>query len=165
MGTPRPGRNVTRPPNGPVQSSPSEGEQALGGHEGAEDTFRQDEERYRRLVENFPDTISVLDEEKILYVNPAGAGLVGAEKPEDLIGKPYLDFVHTDFRKLAKSRVLQAQREGVTAELIEEKLLRLDGGVVYVEAMVMPITYGGKAAALSVIRDITGRKRAEEALK
>src|ERR687896_2104364 len=146
MGNPRSGRDVPRPPDGSVRASSDEGEEAFGGHERTEHAFREGEERYRRLVEDFPGSIAVIDEERILFINAAGAELFGAENPEDLIGRPYLDLVHPDFKDIAKSRVLRAQREGVTVGLLEERLLRLDGSVVDVEAMVMPITYGGKAA-------------------
>ena len=152
MRNPRSGRNATRLARS--DDYPSD------GHERTQNAL---EERYCRLVENASETIAVLDEEKILFINAAGAKLAGVEDAEDLIGRPYLEFVPPDFRGLVRSRVLRA-REGETAELIEGRLLRLDGSAVDVEATVIPITYGGKAATLSVIRDITGRKRAEEAL-
>src|SRR3712207_6423356 len=152
MRSPRSGRNATRLARS--DDYPSD------GHERTQNAL---EERYRRLVENVSETIAVVDEEKILFINAAGARLAGVEDAEDLIGRPYLEFVPPDFRGLVRSKFLRA-REGETAELIEGRMLRLDGSAVDVEATVIPITYGGKAAALSVIRDITGRKRAEEAL-
>jgi PAS domain S-box-containing protein len=155
MRSPRSGRNATRPVRSGNNLS-DESKQANG---------ERTEEHYLRLVENFPEAIAILDEERVLFINAVGARLVGAEDAEALIGKPYLDFVHPDFQEMVKSRVLRVQRDGVTAELLELRLLRLDGTSVDVEAMVMPVIYESKAATLSVIRDITGRKRAEEALK
>ena len=129
-----------------------------------EEALKENEERYRRLVENSPETVAVLREGKIVFINAAGAKLAGAYSPEDLIGKPYLDFVHPDFREAVRARVEKAL-EGEHAELFEEKLLRLDGSTVDVEATAMPSMYKGKPAVQSIIRDITERKQAEEALK
>ena len=47
----------------------------------------------------------------------------------------------------------------------EEKLIRVDGSVVDVEATAIPFVYRGKPAFQVVVRDITERKRAEEALR
>lgn len=63
-----------------------------------------------------------------------------------------------------KSRVSQAQ-EGKQVELMEQILLRPDGRTIDVEATAIPTIYDGKPATLSVIKDITERKKAEEALR
>ena len=47
----------------------------------------------------------------------------------------------------------------------EEKLIRVDGSVVDVESTAIPFVYRGKPAFQVVVRNITERKRAEEALR
>lgn len=131
----------------------------------AEEALRESEERYRRLVELSPDKISVHSEGKIVFINNAGAKLLGVESPEELIGKPVLDFIHPDHRKIVKERVRQMQEDGKTAPLIEEKFIRSDGTAVDVEVVAVPLTFQGKPAIQVVARDITQRKLAEEALE
>ncbi|MGI8910610.1 MAG: PAS domain S-box protein [Rubrobacteraceae bacterium] len=130
----------------------------------AEDDLRESEERHRRLVEDSPETIAILSEGKIAFINAAGAKLAGAEGPERLIGEPFLDFVHPDFREAVKRRV-ELALEGETTALMQQKLLRTDGSIIEVEAVTIPTIYEGKPAVQSIIRDITERKAAEDALR
>lgn len=124
-----------------------------------EEAFEESEERYRRLVESSPKAIAILSEERnIVFIKAAGARIAGTDDPEELIGRPYLDFIHPDFRETARSRVLQSQ-EGKTAQLLQEKLLRLDGSPVEVEVVTIPTTYEGRPAAQSIIKDITEPRR------
>jgi two-component system cell cycle sensor histidine kinase/response regulator CckA len=128
------------------------------------EALRQSEERYRRLVELSFNAIAVHREGKIVYINAAGAELLGASNPEEIVGKPILDFVHPDSLEIAKARVLQTM-EGRLAPLIEEKLIRLDGTSVDAEVLAIPITYQGQSAVQVVVRDVTERKQAEEAYR
>ena len=53
---------------------------------------------------------------------------------------------------------------GEAAELIEEKIVRIDGTSVDVEIVSVPILWRNHSAIQTVIRDITKRKQAEDAL-
>ena len=131
----------------------------------AEEALRESEERYRRLVELSPETIIVHSEGKFVYINAAGMKLLGAASPEEIYGKAILDVVHPDYLETVKARIKQLQVGGSQTELIEEKLIRLDGQVIDVEVAGIPITYSGKPAIQLVVREITRRKRAEEAIR
>jgi PAS domain S-box-containing protein len=122
------------------------------------------EERYRRLVEFSPEMITVLSQNRIVYVNPAGIKLLGASGPEELIGKPIFDFIHPDYWDTTKERI-RILKEGKEAPLIEEEFIRLDGKTVEVEVTSTPFNYQGQPGVLAVVRNITERKRAEEALR
>jgi PAS domain S-box-containing protein len=131
----------------------------------SEAALRESEERYRKLVEFSPDAIGILSEGKIVFINVAGAKLHGAVNPEQLIGKPVIDFIHPEYQKLAKERIQQMIEEGKNVSSIEEKFIKLDGSIIDVEVISMPFTYKGKPGIQVIIRDTTDRKRAEEALK
>ncbi len=131
----------------------------------AEKELREREELSRRLVELSPDLIAMHSEEKWVYMNPAGARLLGAQGPEDLIGKPILEIVPPEFQELVKERVGQTRMEGKRLPLLEEKVVRVDGKLIDVEVTGIQVRYRGMPATHVVMRDITDRKRAEEALK
>ena len=131
----------------------------------SEAALRESEERYRKLVEFSPDAIAIHSEGKIEFINFAGAKLLGAVNPEQLIGKSVLDFVHPEYQDLAKDRIRLLGEEGKNVSPAEEKFIKLDGSVIDVEVIAMPFTYQGRPGIQVIIRDTTYRKRGEEALK
>jgi PAS domain S-box-containing protein len=133
-------------------------EQAL---EAAVSSAWESEQRYRRLVEDAPDAFLVHSGGRILYANAAAVRLLRAKSADDLMGRNPLELYHPDFRDVARVRNRQVERGGEPTELLEMKLLRLDGNVVDVETMGQPIMYEGRVADQSILRDITDRKRAE----
>lgn len=133
-------------------------------HKRADEKLRESEERNRLLVESSPYGIAIHSDGKFVFMNRAGAKILGAANPEEFIGKRVLQIIHPDYHELVKERI-RMQEEGKAAPLIEEKLLRLDGTSVDVELTSIPFTYKGKPAMYGVFMDITERKQAENALR
>lgn len=131
----------------------------------ADKAVRESEDRYRNLVELSPETIVVHCEGKFVYANAVGLKLLGASSLDEVMNRPIGDFVHPDYRELTLERVRKSYEEKLPTELVEEKMIRLDGQVIDVEVVGEPITYQGKPATQVVIRDITERKIAEEKLR
>lgn len=125
----------------------------------------ENEERYRRLIESSPETIAVHCEGKFVYVNQAGARLLGANSPEELYGRPYEDFLHPDYWEVVRERVRQSEQEKKQGELMEEKLIRLDGTTIDVEVVTIPFVHQNKPATQVFVRDITERKKQEDWIK
>ena len=130
----------------------------------SEAALLESELRYRTLVESSPDTIAIHSEGKIVFINRAGAKLLGAANPEQLIGKEIMDFVHPDYRESAKERIKRTKEEGENIPLTEEKLIRQDGSVIDVEITATPFIYQGKHGVQVIIRDITEKKMLEAQL-
>ena len=131
----------------------------------ATEELKGSEERYRHLVELSPDLVAVHSEGTILYINPAGAKLLGVNSPDRVIGTPILDIVHPDYRETVTEQMRQVREEGKQTPLIEMKVLRFDGQAIDVETECVPISYFSKPAEQIIIRDITHRKRTEEELE
>ncbi len=130
-----------------------------------ENRLRESEQRYRTLVELSPDGIVVEKDGTILFVNSTAIKLAGAEKTEDLIGRSIMDFLHQDYKEQAQEKLDTIRRERVPLPPQEEKIVRLDGSVLDMEASAMPIMFEGGPATQIVLHDVTERKRAEERLR
>lgn len=127
----------------------------------SETALRESEERYRRLVELSFNGIAIHSAGRFVFVNPIAAELLGAEAPEQLIGKSFLDMVHSDYKATVLGRVRQVLEEGKSVPPIEEKLIRTDGVPIDVELLSIPTTYQDQPAVQVVFRDITERKKTE----
>ncbi len=107
----------------------------------AEDNLRESKEQYQDLVELSLETIYIQQEGKFVFINSAGVKHFGASTPDDLLGKPVLDFLHPDSREAAAERIRMEQEKGTEIVSIEEKYLRLDGTPVEMEVSAVPIEY------------------------
>jgi len=125
----------------------------------------ESEARYRALVESSPNGIIVHQGGRIVFANPAAAGIAGAMAPADLVGRDVMEFVHPDSLELARRRIEEAYRTGEPSHLAEERIFRLDGSEVDVDVVAIPLIFEGKPAISTVIRTITERKLAEKALR
>lgn len=129
-----------------------------------EEALKENEEKYRLMVELMPDAVIVHQEGKIVFVNPAALVIVGASAFDQIIGKKVFDFVHPDYRDLASERLRNIGQTGKTAGHIYEKFLKLDGEPIDVDVVSFPVSYLGKAAFQTIVRDITEQKHAEETI-
>lgn len=127
--------------------------------------LQESEERYRKLVEHSPDAIIVHSKGKIVFINEAGLKLIGLESDKDLIGKSFLDFAHPDSKPLLEERMRLLQQGASDLPFVEEKFFRKDGSVMDIEVSSVQFSYYGKSAVLTLARDITDRKKAEEQIR
>jgi len=118
----------------------------------------ESEARYRLLVEASPEAIAVHRRGRLLYVNAAGAALVGVDDPASLVGRSTFDFVYSEDRTRVRTRLPHA------AARVEYRIVRPDGDIVEVEAASVEILYEGGQAVQTVFRDMTERKQLEARL-
>jgi PAS domain S-box-containing protein len=125
----------------------------------------ESEERYRRLVQLMPDAVRVSCNGRVVYVNEAAARLFGAENADQLIGRKTDDFVlPEDLDEIDARRRMVCSWDG-PLPMEEQRRVRLDGTIVPVEISSIQINWQGKPAALTVMRDISGRIQARSALE
>ncbi len=129
----------------------------------AEQSLRESEERYRRLVESCPEAMFIMASGTIVFANPAAVSLLGVRTPVELVGKNLLDFVDQNFRELVDEHLRQAL-DGLDGPLLEQKMIRTDGTPALVEAIARRIQYHGEAAVQVLCRDVSTRKHLEQQL-
>jgi PAS domain S-box-containing protein len=125
----------------------------------------ESETRFRMLVEGAPDAIFVQAAGGFAYLNAAAVKLFGADSPERLLGRPVVDRFHPDYRDRILERIRMLNEEKKAVPRMEEVYLRLDGSAVDVEVSAVPILYRELDGALVYIRDITERKKSDDALR
>jgi PAS domain S-box-containing protein len=130
----------------------------------AEEALRAGEERYRGLVEMSPDAVVVKRNGRIEFLNSAALKLFGAQSAAQLIGKPLQELFDPACREAVREYVARVSN-GETLPLQDEKIIRIDGSVVYVGMAASRFVDTGGSAIQVILRDITERKRAEQQLE
>ena len=132
----------------------------------AEQALHESEERYRSLVEAAPDVIFTVSAEdgSLTSLNPAFETLTGWSRAEWL-GRPFVGMVHPDDLPVAVERFQKALR-GETHPPHELRVLCKSGEYLVGEFTSTSHVKDGKVVGqLGIARDITDRKRADEALR
>jgi PAS domain S-box-containing protein len=121
-----------------------------------EKQLRKSEQMYKSLLEQSFDAIAIHKKGKITFLNERAAKVLGAAKPEDLIGRPIFDFIHTESRKNLEDRLKElSATEGMSAPLITEKFIRIDGSTVTIEVMAISFDDNGIPAFQVAFREIS----------
>ncbi|MEI6042896.1 MAG: PAS domain S-box protein [Chloroflexota bacterium] len=139
----------------------------ITARERVEEALRESEERYRFLAEHATDVIFRDGPDgKLKYLSPACRTVLGYE-PEELLGASYIQYVHPDdlapMQKLSKAQV--ADPGSATTSF---RYRCKDGHYTWIETNLKVITDPTTKQVLNIVgvmRDISERKRIEEALR
>ena len=136
------------------------------GRKQADEELRDSEERLKILFDYAPDAYYINDSKgKFIDGNKAAERLTGYKK-EELIGKSFLKLKLLSLADTAKAaKLLVKNLRGQPTGSDEFVLNRKDNDKVTVEISTYPVKIKGKTLALGIARDITERKKAEEALR
>jgi PAS domain S-box-containing protein len=135
------------------------------GRRKSDESLRQSEERYRRLVDLSPDGVLIIQHGRVVFANPACVRLLGARDETEIVGRGPLEFVHPDERDHVMNRMREVLDGSRVASFMERRYIRFDGTQIEVEAAATLYPDPSGPAIQVILRDITGRKRAEAALR
>lgn len=132
----------------------------------AEKALKESEARYRSITEHMLDLVCQIDRNFVYqYVSPSHKNILGYEE-EELLGHSIFEFIHPDFVDIALETLREAIEKQQSSTLVL-MLLRKDGKYVYIETQGNLLYNENKELIGGILssRDITERKRYEEALK
>jgi PAS domain S-box-containing protein len=129
----------------------------------AEVALRQSYDELATIYDGMFDGLLVADLETKQYVkaNPSICRMLGYEEKE-LLSMSIGDIHPADEAPVVLERI-QARVEGRFHGQVDTRLLRKDGAVRYANVASSPIIYRGRPSIVGFFRDVTERKRAEEA--
>ncbi|MFC2154512.1 PAS domain S-box protein [Candidatus Altiarchaeota archaeon] len=130
----------------------------------AEKALRESEERYSTLVEEGHDGIVIIQDGLFRFVNKKFARMIGYKKKE-LVGKKFESILAHDQRKEVLRRYKKRISGKKVPRIYEAKLLTKKREEFPIELNAGTIVYDNKLSDLVFIRNISKRKKAEEALR
>ena len=134
-----------------------------------EDALRESEERFRTVVETTKDAVIAIDGEGLVTVFNPAAERMFARKQEEMMGQSVDHLMPEEYRqqhrKARGDYFAGGKPDSLIGKTVELPALRSDGSVFPIELSLSTGQHGCERFVLAVIRDITDRKRAEQALR
>jgi PAS domain S-box-containing protein len=129
--------------------------------------LRESEEMYATLVRTTTDGVTVTDLQcKITEVSPRFLQLHGYDRPEELVGRSSFELIAPEDHRRALQNMKTTLKEG-SLRRTEYTMIRKDGSqfIGETDAALIRDAFGNAKGFISTTRDITEKKRAEQALR
>lgn len=130
----------------------------------ADEALRKSEEHYRTVIENVSETIIIAQGNRLVFANPRAEELTGFTV-EELTSRPFVALLHPEDVALVADRYGRRMRGEETERYTQFRVLRRDGGHVWVESSAVRILWNGEPATLAFLGDQTERRKADDALR
>ena len=132
----------------------------------ADEALRRSEERFRSLVQHASDIIMVLDPDGMLRYQSAAVAHALGYRPEEVIGANVFSLIHREDVARVQSFFAEVLRSPGISPSIEFRSRHRDRSWHYLEAIANNLLEDPSVRGIVVnCRDITARRRAEEALR
>ncbi|MFZ0083884.1 MAG: PAS domain S-box protein, partial [Candidatus Acidiferrales bacterium] len=128
--------------------------------------FFETRQQFAAIVESSDDAIVSKDLNGVIRSWNGGAQRIFGYSPEEAIGRPITIIIPRELQK-DEREILDKIRKGERINHFETVRVRKDGELVYVSLSISPVrdNQGNIIGASKIARDISDRKRFEEALK
>src|ERR687898_722752 len=133
---------------------------------GVEKAIKESEERFRSLVQNTSDIITILEADgTVRYISPAVERVIGY-KPEEQVGTNAFGSVHPDDRERALASFAEVLKKPGLHPPLEFRVTHKDGSWRYLEHVINNLLDDPAVRGVVVnSKDVTKRKALEEQLR
>ncbi|MES3517457.1 MAG: PAS domain S-box protein, partial [Natronomonas sp.] len=129
----------------------------------SDDRRRQERERYETLINQSTDGVMVVRDGRYDFVNERFAELSGYDT-EELLGMSFKKVVAPEYHDLVQERYEKRLAGESPPDTYEIEIVRADGQRRTLELSSSPLRESGETTILANVRDITHRKRREQAI-
>ena len=129
----------------------------------AVDALSRSEEKYRQVVENANEAITVIQDGRVRYANPQCARLSGFTLQE-IASRSFLDFVHGDDRALVAANYQKRLRREQADARYEFRMIDKAGLTRWVHIHAVALEWEGRPATLNFLADVTERHALQDNL-
>ena len=131
----------------------------------AEEALRAAEAKYRALVEQSLMGVYIMQNDRLVYVNPKAAALLGYTQQELIDMTAPFPFLHEQDRPLVRDQLGRLDPEHMQSVQLAIRGVRKDGEVIQVEAFCSITEFGNERAILTTVHDISDRVKLEDQLR
>ena len=137
----------------------------ITGRKRAEEALRQQHDELRAIYDGMFEGLLIQDFEtkRLIRVNSSLCRMLGYTE-EELLSMSVMD-IHPKDEVPRIMQIIQARVDEGYREDVDVPVVRKDGSIFYANVIGNPLVHRGRQCIVAFFRDITERKRAEEALR
>lgn len=140
--------------------------QDVTGRLAAEQAVYRSEERFRKLIENSKEVITLVDRSAVVQYSSPGLTAVLGYQPEEIMGRSALDFCHPEDLAFAQQQLLQLILHPETTIRFEIRCRHQDGTYQWVEAVAQnQLDEPSVCAIVANFHNISDRRQAVDELR
>ena len=123
-------------------------------------SLRESEGKYRLLIENANESISIAQDGVFKFINPKTVEITGFTF-EELKHKPFLEIIHPEDREAVAERHRKRLAGEKVPNLYDIRIVDKQGKVKWIQINAVLFKWEGRPATLNFLSDITARKLSE----
>jgi PAS domain S-box-containing protein len=136
----------------------------VSARKAVEQERRQNEARFRELIESAPEPIGIIRAGHFVYANRAYVSTLGFADEKELYATPIDSLLDAEEAAIRDAREALILERGARPPAQTYRIRRQDGSIALLEVSSVYFDYEGQPSVLNIARDITARKRLEAQL-
>ena len=108
-----------------------------------ENTFEDNEERHKNLVQVLPELVFIHDDKRIFYCNQSAANMTGVQDTKELLDTSILEMVPSKMQYSFRNFIMKSLEEDIEPTYFQTKFMDKNGEIKYVEIITTKYNFQG----------------------